>query len=232
MKWLKKITDKIGYTPILVLGGALLPLAVFGAGELLSFILANLGFLHLQQFAMTISTGLTWGVIWPAIIALAGIGLLIGAIIDITGIVSKKIKSYNENKKVSVKKIIGKQKSKVKSLSKEYSGNKIGFNKQISVNNYKHVDKKSSNNDKISSNQKDVIYKGFYAKKKNLKKRQTNFNDWRYHNNTNTYVNHETLSKDYRLRYKKNKNIKNNKSISNKNVYYRDVFRGNSFLSR
>ena len=71
MKWLKKITDKIGYAPTLMLAGAVLPLAVFGAGELLSLILANLGFFHLKAFAMTISTGLTWGVIWPVMIGLS-----------------------------------------------------------------------------------------------------------------------------------------------------------------
>ena len=100
MKWLKKITDKIGYAPTLMLAGALLPLAVFGAGELLSFTLANLDFFYLQRFAMTISTGLTWNVIWPVMIGMSVLGLLVGVIIDIVGAVSKKIKAYKEHKQL------------------------------------------------------------------------------------------------------------------------------------
>ena len=232
MKWLKKITDKIGYAPTLMLAGAVLPLAVFGAGELLSLILANLGFFHLKAFAMTISTGLTWGVIWPVMIGLSVIGLLVGGIIDIAGAVSKKIKSYKENKQISIHKVMEKKRGKVKTRTKQYDGKKKQNNgKHITFYEYEVVDGKKSNNKQISSNQKDIVYK---ERCRTTKKIVVGKPIYKYKNNTEYRKNFATKKHPlfHQINYKKNKNIYNAKSISDKNSYYKDLSVRNSILSR
>ena len=178
MKWFNKITDKIGYAPTLMLCGALLPLAVFGAGELLSLVLANLDFFHLQQFAMTISTGLTWGVIWPIMIALSVIGLLIGGIIDIVKFTSKKIQAYKENKKISLKKIKGIEKSKSRHQSKSICSAKKNakYRSHEYKSEYTNVSKKAANNTKTSINKKQM----FYGTKKYTQKQHKNFSCNKY----------------------------------------------------
>ena len=222
MKWLKKITDKIGYAPTLMLAGAVLPLVVFGAGELISLIFANLGFFHLKAFAMTISTGLTWSFIWPTMIALSVIGLLIGGIIDIAGAVSKKIKSYKENKQISVNKVMEKKKGKVKTPTKQYGSRKGQNNcKSIIRREYGMIDGKKSNNKQISSNQKDIVYK---ERCRTTKKIVAGKPIYKYKNNTEYRKNFATKKHPlfHQINYKKNKNIYNAKSISDKNSYYKD----------
>ena len=222
MKWITTITDKIGYAPILMIGGALLPLAVFGAGELISLIFANLGFFHLEAFAMTISTGLTWSLIWPTMIALSVIGLLVGAIIDIVGAVSKKIKSYKENKQISIHKVMEKKRGKVKTRTKQYGGKKKQNNgKHITFHEYEVVDGKKSNNKQISSNQKDIVYK---ERCRTTKQILAGKPIYKYKNNTEYRKNFATKKHPlfHQINYKKNKNIYNAKSISDKNSYYKD----------
>ena len=232
MKWLKKIIDKIGYAPTLMLAGAVLPLVVFGAGELISLIFANLGFFHLKAFAMTISTGLTWSFIWPTMIALSVIGLLVGAIIDIVGAVSRKIKFYKENKQISICQTMEKKNGKVKTRTKQYGGRKRQNNcKFITCCDYGIIDGKKSNNKQISSNQKDIVYKERY---RTTKKIVAGKPIYKYKNNKEYRKNFATKKHPlfHQINYKQNKNIYNAKSISDKNSYYKDLSVRNSILSR
>ena len=232
MKWLKKITDKIGYAPTLMLAGAVLPLAVFGAGELLSLILANLGIVNLEMFAMTISTGLTWSVIWPVMIGLSVIGLLVGGIIDIAGAVSKKIKSYKENKQISVNKVMEKKKGKVKTMTKQYSGKTKNNDRYIMVDKYQQANDVEADNKQILSNQKDMVYQDVFKRKHNhFRHKKRTFR--KKHNGSRYY----TVANEYKhpayhsTRYMTQKNINNSKSVKDKQTYYRDLFKNETSLS-
>lgn len=215
MAFFSKLVDKVGYTPVLVVAGALLPLAVFGAGQLLSLIFSNLGFFHLEAFALTISTGLTWSIIWPIMVTLAVFGLVFGAIIDITRFAARKIQAFQEKKNISLKKTAsdlhhGKGKKITKTApDKQLKDKKNG----IELKGYDNLKNKNTNNKEILFNRKNFFHKQSNQKQTYYKQKNQNTKEYNNNKKTTRYCNKILDSKQL-------KSIQNNTPDSDKKTYY------------